>query len=155
MLDAGCDHSLIGSKLIPDHILTNTDLQLRAANGTPIPLVGATRLQFTIDNVPLSAQVAVTYKLDEFLLGSDQLAQDECRWDFGSSLVQYRGGTMPTRRRPCTQDGGLPCRYWERADRDQGRVSAVVTRNASRQQNSKTTLALPSSANVENSRPSR
>ena len=118
MLDAGCDHSLIGSKLIPDHILTNTDIQLRAAKGTPIPIVGTTRLQFTIDNVPFSVPVAVTDKLDEFLLGMDWLAENDCRWDFGSSLVQHRSGTVRTRRRPCAQDGGPPCRYWERVDRD-------------------------------------
>ena len=73
MLDSGCDKSIIGRQLIPDHELTPTDLKLFAANGTPIPLVGAVSLMFSIDTAPFAADVVETENLDEFILGNDWL----------------------------------------------------------------------------------
>jgi hypothetical protein len=40
LLDTGCARTVIGRKLIPNHVLSSTDLNLFAANGTSIPLIG-------------------------------------------------------------------------------------------------------------------
>ena len=71
LLDTGCERSIIGRKLIPNYNMDYTNLNLYAANGTSIPVVGALQLAFTIDGNPVRANVVVTEALEELILGID------------------------------------------------------------------------------------
>ena len=87
ILDTGCERSLIGRKLIPNHTLSSTDVSLFAANGTSIPLLGAVKLSFNIEDIPITAEVAVTDALEVLILGIDWLSYNRCKWDFATATL--------------------------------------------------------------------
>ena len=67
MVDTGCDKSVI-----PRAKLRETSLQLFAANGTDIKVLGAVRFNFRVIGMPLYADlVQVSDEVDEFILGFD------------------------------------------------------------------------------------
>jgi hypothetical protein len=88
LLDTGCERSLIGRKLIPERFLTGTNTNLFAANGTPIPVIGTTCLEFLIDGIKVTANLLVTEVLEELILGIDWLSSNRCQWDFGAAKLQ-------------------------------------------------------------------
>ena len=104
LLDTGCEHTIVGRKLLPNnsHVF-NTDLKLFAANGTPIPLCGAASLKFTIDGYPMTVKAVVTDALEELILGVDWLSANKCIWDFGSATLRCQDKTLKIHRR--TQRG--------------------------------------------------
>ena len=63
LLDTGCERSLIGRKLIPNYQLGHTNLNLYAADGTSIPVIGAVQLSFTLDGHRTQTNVVVTEAL--------------------------------------------------------------------------------------------
>ena len=67
LVDTGCDKSVI-----PRAKLRETSLQLFAANGTDIKVLGAVRFNFRVIGMPLYADlVQVSDEVDEFILGFD------------------------------------------------------------------------------------
>src|SRR5208282_3083952 len=100
ILDTGCERSIIGKSLIPELKLTDTGLNLFAANGTSIPLVGAVTLNFSLEGYPASANVVVTEVLDDMVLGIDWLSTHRCQWDFGTSTLRLDGREIPVHKRP-------------------------------------------------------
>jgi hypothetical protein len=104
LLDTGCERSIIGRKLIPHHPLTETNLNLYAANGTSIPLLGAIQLQFTIDGYPTSANLVVSDAIEELILGIDWLANNNCQWDFGAAKLRINKNEIQLYRRPRLPD---------------------------------------------------
>jgi len=88
LLDTGCDTSIIGSRLLPEHVqLQASEAQLLAANGTQIPLLGELEVKLQVAGRKYSALVAVTADVDEFILGIDFLTAEACQWDFGGGRV--------------------------------------------------------------------
>ena len=47
-LDTGCEHSIMGRRLIPTLLLQATEQRLYAANGTSIPLLGQVQIQLGV-----------------------------------------------------------------------------------------------------------
>ena len=47
LLDTGCDHSIVGRRLIPDAILEPTNQKMYTADGTELPLIGEITLDFS------------------------------------------------------------------------------------------------------------
>ena len=47
LLDTGCDHSVIGSSIIPDAVLQPTSERLYTADGTELPLLGEIKTEFS------------------------------------------------------------------------------------------------------------
>ena len=100
ILDTGCERSIIGRKLIPDVELTDTNMEVFAANGASIPLIGATTLRFSIDGHSVKAHVVVTDVIEELILGIDWLATNGCRWDFSLAKVWIGDQEIQTHNRP-------------------------------------------------------
>jgi hypothetical protein len=74
LLDTDCEQSLIGKRLLGDVQLTETNLSLLAANGTPISVIGTFESSFDIERHLVKANVAVTEVVDELILGIDWLS---------------------------------------------------------------------------------
>lgn len=88
LLDTGCETSVIARRLLPDVKLQPTSQTLFAANGTRIPLLGRTTIDFTVHGEKQSATVVVTEAIEELILGIDWLQSHRCRWEFGSGRVK-------------------------------------------------------------------
>jgi len=73
LLDTGCDKSLIPRKMVPTATLYPCDTEMYAANGSKIALLGRMHLKFTIQGLPLHADLFVSDDVDEFMLGYIQL----------------------------------------------------------------------------------
>ena len=57
-------------------------VQRRAANGTPIPVMGMVTLRFEVAGVPVHCRFLVSDAVDEPMLGIDWLEENDCQWDF-------------------------------------------------------------------------
>ena len=100
LLDTGCELSVCPSRMCRNAKITPTDTVLYAANNTPIPVVGSTRLSFKVQGMSMCADVLVSDEVDEFILGYNFLAENDCEWLFTQRRVIINGLSIPLRRRP-------------------------------------------------------
>ena len=91
LLDTGCQHSVIGRKLIPTMKLEPTTQTLCTASGADLPLLGECVLHFRVGDYPTSVKVVVTEALTEFILGIDWLQSNKCTWDFANNRFAVKG----------------------------------------------------------------
>ncbi len=91
LLDTGCDFSLIPKKLIPTAILNPIALDVYAANGSPIKILGVTNCNFHIAGMPVSASLLVSEDIEEFMLGYDWLNLQQIIWNFDAKQIIFRG----------------------------------------------------------------
>ena len=77
LLDTGCDHFMIPRKLVREAILMPVDVEVKAANGTPIEILGSMRVAFEIQGHPFLANLLVSEDISEFMLGVDWLKLNE------------------------------------------------------------------------------
>jgi len=75
-------------------------MELWAANGTKIPVLGSMKLFFSVKNMQLSADVLVSEAIDEIMLGYDWLASIGCQWHFDKSIIVINGQSISLRSRP-------------------------------------------------------
>ena len=75
LLDSGCEHSVIGKNLIPMKMLEKTNRQLCAVNGSPLPLLGETVIEFEVSGFRTGAHVLVTNAVTSLILGIDWLQE--------------------------------------------------------------------------------
>ena len=96
LLDTGCEHSVIGRRLIPNAILEPTRERLYTANEAELPLLGEIELQFRVGDASTSVKAVVTDALTDLILGIDRLRDNQCIWDFGKGTFEMRGnvGTL-------------------------------------------------------------
>jgi len=73
LLDSGCEWSVISADLVPNADLTPSQYTLYATNRASLDVVGDCVISFAIDGHNFEADVSVSNKVDEFLLGSDWL----------------------------------------------------------------------------------
>jgi len=73
LLDTGCDHSIIPRKLVPTAILEPAPVDVTAANGSAINVLGHMTINFSIQAKPLQTDLLVADDVDEFMLGFDWL----------------------------------------------------------------------------------
>jgi len=78
------------SKLLP------IDVKLFAANDSEIKVLGKTRLTFSVEGVPTSADLVVTDEVTEFLLGMDF----DCEWLVSKDHILIRGHSVPLAKSP-------------------------------------------------------
>ena len=71
LFDTGYDHSCIASKFFMSAKTEPTTEKLYAANGTEIPVQGVLKMNFKIGSYPAKANLLVSHKLDEMILGVD------------------------------------------------------------------------------------
>jgi len=60
---------------------------LYAANKASLDVVGDSVIPFVIDGHNFEADVSVSNKVDEFLLGSDWLEKNGAKWDFADGTT--------------------------------------------------------------------
>jgi hypothetical protein len=77
-----------------------TNIELYAANGTKIPVLGGLRLNFTMQGKPLHADLLVSDAVDEFMLSYQWLAQNHCRWLFDEGILEIDGVPVKLKQRP-------------------------------------------------------
>jgi len=99
LLDSDCERSVVGRRYVQGVPLKRTPYTLSAANKTALQIDGDTKLHFTIDGHPMSADVSVSPAVDELLLGSDWLVQNRCRWDFAAGTVHIKDQLIHTYQR--------------------------------------------------------
>ena len=81
LLDSGCERSVISADLVPNAELTHSQYT------TSLNVVGDSVIPFVIDGHNFEADVSVSNKVDEFLLGSDWLEKYGAKWDFADGTV--------------------------------------------------------------------
>src|SRR6266516_2107012 len=91
LLDSGCDFSLIPYKLVPNAILDPINMDVYAANGSTIKILGSMMSHFEIEGEPVTANLLVSEHIEEFMLGYDWLSQQHIVWDFNGKKVIFRG----------------------------------------------------------------
>jgi len=87
LLDSGCERSVISTDLVPNAKLTPSQYTLYAANNASLDVVGDSAISFVIDGQHFEADVSVSAKVDEFLLGCDWLEKQGAKWDFADGTV--------------------------------------------------------------------
>ena len=91
LLDTGSEVCLIPDYLIHSNDIRKTKRSLRAANGTPIPILGEIKLPFSIGNFNTTVTARVSQHVNEPMLGIDFLVKNEVLWDFAKSTVIIDG----------------------------------------------------------------
>ena len=66
------------------------DFKLYAANNTEISILGSLRLGFTVQGIPLCADLLVSDEVEEIMLGIDWLTENRCKWHFVERQVKGR-----------------------------------------------------------------
>ena len=87
LLDSGCERSVISADLVPNAELTPSQYTLYAANRANLDVLGDCVISFVIDGHHFEAEVSVSDKVEEFLLGSDWLEKYGAKWDFADGTV--------------------------------------------------------------------
>jgi hypothetical protein len=100
LIDSGCDRSVIPRRMVRSATLRPTNVELFAANGTKIPVLGCLRLNFTVQGKPLHADLLVSDAVDEFMLSCQWLAQNRCRWLFSEGILEIDGMPVKLKQRP-------------------------------------------------------
>jgi len=100
LVDSGCDKSLIPRRMVPHAVLSPSDMELYAANGTKISVIGCMRLNFRIQGVSLFADVYVSPDIDELMLGYNWLAENNCHWFFDKGILEINGMPVKLKQRP-------------------------------------------------------
>jgi len=85
---------------VPSAVLIPTDINVYAANGTKIPLLGSMHLCFSVDGIPLRAHLLVTDAVEEMMLGIDWLSENGCQWLFDEKVLVIHGRTIVLKSRP-------------------------------------------------------
>ena len=89
LLDTGCEHSVVGAKVLPGLVVEPGAQPLYAANGTAIPIAGMAHVEFTVSGRAASVEMCVTEAISEIILGHDWLRSSGCMWDFRRGRLVY------------------------------------------------------------------
>src|SRR6266496_2559077 len=90
---------MIPRKLVREATLLPVDVEVIAANGTTIQILGSMRVAFEIQGHPFSANLLVSEDIGEFMLGFDWLKLNEAEWNFGRKTLSVRGLEIPLKVR--------------------------------------------------------
>jgi len=94
-----CEKSLIPASSVPNAEVKPVDYKLYAANNTEIAILGSLRLGFTVQGIPLCADLLVSDEVEEIMLGVDWLTENHCKWHFVERQVEIKGRMIPLRNR--------------------------------------------------------
>lgn len=100
LLDTGCEKSMLPRRLVPNMSLQPVDINVYAANGIKIPILGSVRLQFEVEGMPLEAELLVSDAVDEMMLGIDWLTKYGCHWKFDDRTIIIRDRSIVLHSRP-------------------------------------------------------
>jgi len=91
--------SVIAADLAPKVKLTPSQYSLFAANRASLDVLGDTVLPFVIDSHNFEADVTVSDKVEDFLLGSDWLEKQGAQWEFAHGTVTLGDKCINVHRR--------------------------------------------------------
>ena len=77
LVDSGSERSLIPRRLVASVPLKPTDIELFAANETPIKCLGTMVLRYCIGDQELQTELIATDDVDELIFGYDWLVEHE------------------------------------------------------------------------------
>lgn len=100
LLDTGCEHSVINSRLIAGVPLEATEKRLFAANKTEVPVKGLAKLRLTVHEVVTELRALVSDAVEDVILGVDWLTAYAVQWNFGSDTIWLQGKRIPLSSRP-------------------------------------------------------
>src|SRR5258708_3623335 len=69
LIDTGCDPSLLPNELAKNKDLLPVNIIVTAATGSPIRILGSTKVQFSTKEMLLEADVILTQYVQEVMLG--------------------------------------------------------------------------------------
>jgi len=75
-------------------------VEVTAANGSVINILGHMTIKFAIKGVDLKADLLEADNVDEFMLGFDWLMAQKASWDFNAKTLTMHGMTIPLCTRP-------------------------------------------------------
>ena len=91
LLDTGCDYSIIPRRLVPNATLSPAHMDIFAANGSQISILGCMTIKFHIAAMPLTANLLVSEDIHEFMLGYDWLEAQGAHWFFDCKVLLLHG----------------------------------------------------------------
>ena len=87
-MDTGSEVSLLPASLVPENQIRPTDYTLRAANGTPIEVLGCAVVPITTGLYSSTVDGVVTNHVTEVMLGADWLSDNNAQWNFVNSTAE-------------------------------------------------------------------
>jgi len=100
LLDSSCERSVIVvADLVSNAKLTPSQYSLFAANRASLDVLGDTVIPFVTDGHNFEADVSVSNKVKDFLLGSDWLEQQGAQWDFAHGTMTLGEKCITVHRR--------------------------------------------------------
>jgi len=100
LLDTGCDRSMLPRRFVPHTPLSSIKVKVYAANGTTIPVLGTTNVNFEVAGVPVYCRFLVSDAVDEPMLSIDWLEANDCAWDFVRGTIRIAGKEVALVNRP-------------------------------------------------------
>ena len=99
LLDTGCDRVLVPRRVVPDADLSPTTVELYAANGSRIDVLGIMRLRFTINHRVMYVDALVSNDIAETIFGFQFLRKYDCKWHFTKNLLEIGSMCVPLKHR--------------------------------------------------------
>jgi hypothetical protein len=100
LVDSGCDRRIIPRRMVSRARLFPTDVEVTAANGADLNVLGLMRLRFMVQDMPMYADLIVSDSIDEFMIGIDFLSRVKAVWDFSKGILLINGVSVPLKQRP-------------------------------------------------------
>jgi predicted aspartyl protease len=97
LVDAGCDVSILSTRVLLDLQYQPGEYTLFAANMSRAPVLRKAMVTFEIAGYPIESKFLVSEAIEEFIFGSDWLEQNHCVWDFDSASLVIRSLPEPFR----------------------------------------------------------
>ena len=91
LLDTGSEVFLLPEHVVHSNCIRKTRRSLKAANGTPIPILGEVTVPLSIGKFSTNITALVSQHVSEPMLGIDFLVQNEVVRDFANSCVIIEG----------------------------------------------------------------
>jgi len=100
LVDTGSERSIVPKRVVATTNLLPVTIELFAANGNKLNVLGSTRLHFTVNGKPLYADVLVSDSVDECIMGYDFLRRNHCKWLFDDGILIIDGLSVKLKHRP-------------------------------------------------------
>jgi hypothetical protein len=99
LLDTGSEMSILPAKMVKLQNVQQTANVLKAANGTPIPVLGEAQIVINVGTFKSTLKGLVSEHVEEVMLGIDWLVGNKVVWDFSKSQVRIAGRAYNLRMR--------------------------------------------------------
>src|SRR6266568_2632718 len=95
LIDTGCDHSLGPWKMVPGETVYPAHVEIQAASGHQILVLGRVKMKFTVSGKEFEADVLVSDAVDELMLGFDWLTAHKAHVFLDDRMLSLSGFRIP------------------------------------------------------------